>query len=613
MRRFSFSELLNFCLLKTSLLTLFVVLISASPVFASIQMVELRFPIPIEKTKGTMAGMIKGNVGEASENCQKFLSRNQFRVDFVFRKDMADFTSEKCPTARIYDLRVLFRDSRETIRYIISDFLSKCAYLCIVCGRCNESVDIRCKIERRLAPRVQIWDRYFNVFSYSGNGVEPSPDWANPSTIRRNESLIDCLVGIAGDCNKIGGYEDEKESRYRSHQPINMIKSANDIGTALYNVAAPTTQHIATIRRVLGMAIYLTFGVIFLASVAHPFSPRMFAIGLVGALLGWCIGDLGSALSAFADCCTENVRVQTVVIAELELGDIERKVLFADLVEGSDHAAFDQRPEALNRVRVNGADDVLAVMMVNRPMRVGRAEVHIALPLVGAEKADFGRDGFVDEAGESGRLGVGYDTGDDASLAAHGAGNDRFADSWAAGTNAAVTVALMPVLSLPADECLIDLDNAGELFEILVSERDAYAMAHGPCGFVAAEADEAIDLQGAHTLLAGQHQVNDAKPVFERLVGVLEDRPGNVREAIAGLTRAFVALPMVRVVLERGRIFSATARAANAFRPTLADQICATRLFVREHRIELRSGQLVDRLVRFVAGHSVNFPSMETL
>ena len=66
-------------------------------------------------------------------------------------------------------------------------------------------------------------------------------------------------------------------------------------------------------------------------------------------------------LSAFADCRTENVRVQAVVIPELELCDIERQVLFADLVECPDHAAFDQRPEALNRVCVNRADNILAV------------------------------------------------------------------------------------------------------------------------------------------------------------------------------------------------------------------------------------------------------------
>ena len=69
---------------------------------------------------------------------------------------------------------------------------------------------------------------------------------------------------------------------------------------------------------------------------------------------------------AFSNCRPKDVRVQAVIITELELGDIDRQVLFADLVEGSNHAALDQRPEAFNRVRVDSADDVLAVVVVNR-------------------------------------------------------------------------------------------------------------------------------------------------------------------------------------------------------------------------------------------------------
>ena len=36
-----------------------------------------------------------------------------------------------------------------------------------------------------------------------------------------------------------------------------------------------------------------------------------------------------------------------------------------------------------------------------------------------------------------------------------------------------------------------------------------------------------------NALLAGQHHVDDAKPVAKRLLGVLKDGPGNVGEAIA--------------------------------------------------------------------------------
>ena len=60
------------------------------------------------------------------------------------------------------------------------------------------------------------------------------------------------------------------------------------------------------------------------------------------------------------DCCSKNVFVLPVVVAELKLRDIQRQVLGADLVEGADHAALEDRPETLNRVRVDRADDVRA-------------------------------------------------------------------------------------------------------------------------------------------------------------------------------------------------------------------------------------------------------------
>ena len=63
---------------------------------------------------------------------------------------------------------------------------------------------------------------------------------------------------------------------------------------------------------------------------------------------------------------SEYVGVIAVIIAELELGDIPRKVLFADLVERADHAALNQRPEAFNRVGMDRADKVIALGVVDR-------------------------------------------------------------------------------------------------------------------------------------------------------------------------------------------------------------------------------------------------------
>jgi len=63
-------------------------------------------------------------------------------------------------------------------------------------------------------------------------------------------------------------------------------------------------------------------------------------------------------LTAF-NCRSEDVRARSIIIADLELGDIEGQILFARLVESADHAALDQRPEAFNCIGMDRADDTL--------------------------------------------------------------------------------------------------------------------------------------------------------------------------------------------------------------------------------------------------------------
>jgi hypothetical protein len=52
------------------------------------------------------------------------------------------------------------------------------------------------------------------------------------------------------------------------------------------------------------------------------------------------------------NCSPKNVRVLAVIVAELKLRNIERHIFGADLVERANDPAFEDRPEALNRIRV---------------------------------------------------------------------------------------------------------------------------------------------------------------------------------------------------------------------------------------------------------------------
>ncbi len=89
--------------------------------------------------------------------------------------------------------------------------------------------------------------------------------------------------------------------------------------------------------------------------------------------------------------------------------------------------------------------------------------------------------------------------------------------------------------------------------------------------------------------------MSDAEPVPKWLIGVLEDRSGDVRKPIAGLWSAIVTLPTPRMALQLVD-FRATPGTANVFRPTATDEISAASIFVGEHRLELSGGKLLDRL-----------------
>ena len=62
------------------------------------------------------------------------------------------------------------------------------------------------------------------------------------------------------------------------------------------------------------------------------------------------------------------------------------------------------------------ADNVLALGMINSGMRENLIQPLVADPLVSAKQADFGRNGFFDEFGLSGRLGIGDNSRHDITL-----------------------------------------------------------------------------------------------------------------------------------------------------------------------------------------------------
>jgi hypothetical protein len=78
--------------------------------------------------------------------------------------------------------------------------------------------------------------------------------------------------------------------------------------------------------------------------------------------------------------CFENLRIVAVVISELKFRDVQRQIFGADFVKAANDTAFEDAPEALNRIGVYSADDVLADAVLDRLMRVvGEARIYCLL------------------------------------------------------------------------------------------------------------------------------------------------------------------------------------------------------------------------------------------
>src|SRR6266487_4174617 len=109
---------------------------------------------------------------------------------------------------------------------------------------------------------------------------------------------------------------------------------------------------------------------------------------------------MDEVVSASFNRRSEDVRVLTVIVAELELSNIERHVLAADLVKRAEHAALEDRPEALNRIRVNRADNIFVRGVIDDFMlREDFVEVFVTDPMIGHEQTDLVRDGLANEFG----------------------------------------------------------------------------------------------------------------------------------------------------------------------------------------------------------------------
>src|SRR5260370_26237132 len=173
----------------------------------------------------------------------------------------------------------------------------------------------------------------------------------------------------------------------------------------------------------------------------------------------------------------------------------------------------------------------------------GVREVFFKMPVtgmfVGHKQADVISDGLTNKPVQGCGIRIGNDARDHVALALDSANNNELASNPGSG----MFLIPMPIAVAAADVGFVNFDDAAQL-GFRLNESRANFVAHGMRRAVAPEAHDALNLESANSLLAGQHQMHDAKPLAERLIRIFKDGASDMREAIGGHRSAFIALPV---------------------------------------------------------------------
>src|SRR5450759_58087 len=270
----------------------------------------------------------------------------------------------------------------------------------------------------------------------------------------------------------------------------------------------------------------------------------------------------------------ENGSGLPVVVPEGEFVQVERKIRLRDVVEVAHDASLQERPKAIDAPSVDCAPDVFTGRVVNGRVIVLPVKRIVAGVFFGGEDGAAGRDGFLHEPGKRCGVGVLDHLGDHVTLAGDGSDDGHLPGGSASALAllvASADPATVPVLRLPADVGFINLQLPGEPFEFVVLHGAADSVAHVPRRPVGTASDHAMDLERADSFLTLAHEVDDLEPRPERVIGILEDRSNEGREAVAVL-RALLALPRPRAA-QLVDFIGVAAGAANPVRPANLDEV----------------------------------------
>lgn len=250
---------------------------------------------------------------------------------------------------------------------------------------------------------------------------------------------------------------------------------------------------------------------------------------------GWRVydaeGAASVATSAFCQHRFEDIRVVAIVVAKLELGEIERQIVFADVMECADDAALQETPETLDIVGMHFAAHVFVGLMVYRFVRKLAPHLRIARPFIGRDQADLIADGLSDKAVDCGNGSILNHFRNNIAFAGDRADDGGPAD-WATAFDLEA-LAQWSVGVLSADVGFVHFNLTHQLRKIPILHRGTDALRHLPSSPIIAALYLAVNLERANSFFTSGHQVDDPKPRAERIIRILEDRLCDDAEPIA--------------------------------------------------------------------------------
>ena len=206
-------------------------------------------------------------------------------------------------------------------------------------------------------------------------------------------------------------------------------------------------------------------------------------------------------------------------------------MLDRDFVIRPDDTAVKQGPRTLNRVGMHvPAHPFLLIVVHTLVLGVFVVHVVVSNPFVRVDGLGIGADMFVDELAERDFADVGNLGQTDFPATLDGPGYGLLV-GYGFGTPTGLTLTL--IAGLTPKESFVDFDDTGEQ-GFGGGQGMADAMAEVPGGAIS-HAERPLQLTCADGLLALYNQIDGKKPLGQRKMGVVHDRPTGDGELIAAV------------------------------------------------------------------------------